>query len=47
MKKFSRDLRKHAIKIIEFEKKEIIPLTVEGNKPYCKQKACCICKKSI
>ena len=29
MKKFSKDLREHASKIINYEKKKIIPLTTE------------------
>ena len=38
MKNFSRDLRKHAAKIISYEKIEMIPLTNEENKSYRKQK---------
>ena len=29
MKKFSKDLREHATKIINYEKKKMIPLTTE------------------
>ena len=29
MKKFSKDLREHASKIIDYEKKKMIPLTTE------------------
>ena len=31
MKKFSKDLREHASKIINYEKKKVIPLTTEEN----------------
>ena len=43
MERFCRDLKKHSIKIINYEK--IIPLTDEENKSYEKQKVCYICKK--
>ena len=43
MERFCKDLREHAIKIIDSEKKEIIPLTEEENKSHEKQKACYIC----
>ena len=47
MKKFSKDLREHASKIIDYEKKKMIPLTTE-EKIYCnKQKICYICKKEF
>ena len=45
MKKFCLDLREHATKIINYEKKEIIPLTKEENKINREQKVCSICKK--
>ena len=32
MKKFCEDLRKHATKIINYDKKKMIPLTIEENK---------------
>ena len=38
MKNFSRALRKHAAKIISYEKIEMKPLTDEENKSYRKQK---------
>ena len=47
MKNFYRDLRKHATKIISYEKKEMIPLTTEENKSYRKQTTCHICKKEL
>ena len=37
MKKFCEDLKEHATKIINYEKK-MIPLTIEENKSYCMQK---------
>ena len=45
MKNFCLDLREHATKIINFEKKEMIPLTKEEKKMHDKQKVCYICKK--
>ena len=45
MKKFCKDLKKHATKIINYEKKEMIPLTIEKSKSYHDQKLCYICKK--
>ena len=40
MEKFCKDLKDHATKIINYEKKEIIPLTDEENKSYKKLKVC-------
>ena len=34
MEKFCKDLREHAMKIINYEKKEMIPLTCEENEFY-------------
>ena len=45
MKSFCLDLREHATKIINHEKKEMIQLTEEENKSYENQKRCYICKK--
>ena len=45
MENFSKDLRNLAIKAINYEKKEIIPLTIDEKKFYEKQKVCYICKK--
>ena len=45
MEKFCKDLREHAMKIINFEEKEMILLTSEGNQYYEMQKLCYICKK--
>ena len=46
MKRFCKDLREHAMKIIDYEKK-MIPLTNGENKSYEKQKVCYICKKGF
>ena len=40
-----KNLREHTTKIINYEKKEMIPLTDEENKFYRKQKVFYICKK--
>ena len=45
MRRFCKDLKEHATKIIDFENKEMIPLTDEENKSYKKHKVCYICKK--
>ena len=45
MKNVSLDLREHATKIINYEKKEIIPLTKEENEFHNMQKVCHICKR--
>ena len=45
MKKFCKDLRKHTIRIVNYEKKEMIPLTDEENQFYEEKKVCSICKK--
>ena len=47
MKKFCEDLREHAIKIINYEKKKIIPLTAEEKINYNDQVVCYICKKEF
>ena len=47
MEKFCKDLKEHATKITNYEKKEIIPLTDEENDSYKKQKVCYICKKEF
>ena len=44
---FCKDLRDQAMKIINNQEKEMIPLTDEENKPYEKQKVCYICKKEF
>ena len=45
MEMFCKDLREHATEIINYEKKEMIPLTNEENELYEVQKVCYICKK--
>ena len=47
MKKFSKDFREHASKIINYEKKKMIPLTTEEKIYHEKQKICYICKKEF
>ena len=47
MKRFCGDLREHTMKIIDYEKKEMIPLPDEENKSYENQKGCYICKKGF
>ena len=47
MERFCKDLRDHAIKLINYEEKEMIPITDKENKPYEKQKVCYICKKEF
>ena len=47
MKMFCKDLRDQAMKIINYEKKEMIPLTDEETEFYEKQKVCHIYKKRI
>ena len=45
--KFSKDLREHVSKIINYEKKKMIPLTTEEKIYHTKQKICYICKKEF
>ena len=45
MKNFCLDVREHATKTINYEKKEMIPLTKKEEKEHNKQKFCHICKK--
>ena len=47
MKKFCKNLREHATKIINYEKKKMIPLTINEEKYHNKQKVCYICKKEF
>ena len=47
MNKFCKDLRKHVTKIINYEKKKIIPLTTEEKIYQNKQKICYVCKKEF
>ena len=47
MTKFCKDLREHATEIINYEKKDIIPLTKKEEENYNNQKVCYICKKEF
>ena len=47
MKKFCKDLREHATRIINYEKKKIIPLATEEKIHYNEQEICYICKKEF
>ena len=47
MKKFCKDLREHATKIINYEKKKMIPLTTKEEIDNYKQKICYIYKKEF
>ena len=47
MKKFCKDLKEHATRIINYEKKKIISLTKEEKINYNNQQICYICKKEF
>ena len=47
MKKFSKNFREHVSKIIDYEKKKVIPLTTEEKIYHNKQKKRYICKKEF
>ena len=47
MKIFCKDLRTHATKIINYEKKKMIPLTIKEKIHHSEQKICYICKKEF
>ena len=47
MERFCKDLREHAMRIFNYEKKGIIPLTGEESKFYEEQNVCNICKKGF
>ena len=47
MKTFCKELREHATKIINYEKKDMIPLTKKEEKRHNKQKVWYICKKEF
>ena len=47
MNKFCKDLRERVTKIINYEKKKMIPLTTEEKIYHNKQKICYICKKEF
>ena len=47
MRRFCKDLRDHATKIIDFKRKIITPLTKEEEDNYNKENICYICKKEF
>ena len=47
MERFCKDLRDHAMEIINYKEKEMILLTDEENKSYEKKKVCYICKREF
>ena len=47
MKRFCKDLKGHATKIIDFKKKTMIPLTKEEGDNYNKENTCYICKNDF
>ena len=47
IEKFCKDLKELATKIINYEEKEVIPLTDNENKFYNEQEECHICKKEF
>ena len=47
MEKFCKDLKEDATKIINYERKEMIPLTDEENQSYKKQKVCLYARKYL
>ena len=47
MKRFCKDLKDHATKVIDFKKKTMIPLTKEEDDNYNKENICHICKKEF
>ena len=47
MKNFCLDLREHVTKIINYEKKEMIPLTKEEKRFHRTSRRCYICKKVL
>ena len=47
IEKFSKDLKELGTKMINFKKKEIVPLTNKEIKSYEKQKVCYICEKKF
>ena len=47
METFCIDLKEHATKIINYETKEMMPVTNEEKKIHCEQKVCYISKKDL
>ena len=47
MGKFCKVFREHTMRIFNYEKEDVIPLTDEENTSYEEQKVCYICKKNL
>ena len=47
MKKFCKDLREYATRIINYENKKMTPLTTKEKIHYNEQEICYICKKGF
>ena len=47
MRRFCKDLKDHAIKVIDFKKKDVIPLIKEEKDNYNQENICHICKKEF
>ena len=47
IEKLCKKLKKHPMKIIDYEKKEMIPLIYEESKSYREQKECHICEENV
>ena len=47
MERFCKDLKEHSARIINYEKKEMTPVTNEENKSHKEQKICYICIKEF
>ena len=47
MERFTKDLKDHTIKIVNYEKTKMLPLTDKENKSCKKQNVCYICKKGF
>ena len=47
MKMFCKDLKEQAMKIINYEKKEVIPLTNKEKESYENQEICYVCEKGF
>ena len=47
MRNFCLDLREHSTKMINYEKKEMIPLRKEEKKSYRNSRRCYICKRKF
>ena len=47
MKMFCKDLNEQTMKIINYEKKKVIPLTDEQKESYENQEVCYICEKEF